>query len=168
MNGQEKIEAAKDQEAWKLYAETGHGVLATLSVDVPGYPFGSVVPYVLDKSGQAVMLMSHLAQHFKNARKNPKASFTILAEGERDIQKRSRLTYLGDLVPVESNDEDTRRRFNTRYPDSKDFEAKLGFQFFRLRPVKLRFIGGFGQAKWIDPKNFFSKRVGTASSHDLY
>ena len=62
---------AEDQkEARSLYASQKHGVLSTYSVDVKGYPFGSVTPYSMDRKGYAVILISNLAQHYKNIRAN--------------------------------------------------------------------------------------------------
>ena len=41
-------------------------VLSTHSLEHPGYPFGSVVPYVLDQEGLPLLLLSRLPQHTKN------------------------------------------------------------------------------------------------------
>ena len=57
------------------------GVLSTHSLDAPGYPFGSVAPYCLDRKGRPVILISNIAQHTKNLKANPKVSLIVM---ERD------------------------------------------------------------------------------------
>ena len=54
------------------------GILSTHSVEYPGYPFGSVVPFCLDESGQPLILISALAQHTRNIIANPKVALTLL------------------------------------------------------------------------------------------
>lgn len=51
-----------------------HGVLSTHPVDTPGYPFGSIVPYCLDRRGYPEILISRIAQHTKNIQADPKLS----------------------------------------------------------------------------------------------
>ena len=58
--------------ARSLAATYSRGTLSTLNDD--GYPFGSVVLYVLDDRGQPVMLLSELAEHTKNVRRDGRAS----------------------------------------------------------------------------------------------
>ncbi|MGH9816446.1 MAG: heme iron utilization protein, partial [Candidatus Acidiferrales bacterium] len=53
-------------EARQLLLRDYQGVLSTLSVAVSGYPFGSLVPYCLDRQGRPIILISRIAQHSKN------------------------------------------------------------------------------------------------------
>lgn len=50
-----------------LLHATNTGSLATISVDFPGYPFGSVVSYALDDLGRPLLLLSDLAEHTRNS-----------------------------------------------------------------------------------------------------
>ena len=61
--------------ARSLAATYVRGTLSTL--DEEGYPFGSVVLYVLDDRGQPVMLLSELAEHTKNIRRDGRASVLV-------------------------------------------------------------------------------------------
>ncbi|OGX04098.1 MAG: hypothetical protein A3G87_03810 [Omnitrophica bacterium RIFCSPLOWO2_12_FULL_50_11] len=141
--------------ARRLLLSQKYGVLSTHSLEVPGYPFGSITPYCLDRQGHAIILISNLAQHFKNIRANPKVSLTIVEGRGPEVQAQGRLTYLADAVGLEASEQDARERYYTYFPDSREFTESHGFFFFRLKPVKLRFIGGFGKIDWIEPDQFF-------------
>jgi heme iron utilization protein len=138
-----------------LYEEQREAVLSTHSVDVPDYPFGSVVPYAVAENGHAVIVISNLAQHYKNIKANPKVSLTILEAGGKNVQARGRLTYLADATPVDAGDQDARERYYKHFPEAREFTESHGFFFYRLKPVKLRFIGGFGNISWVAPEAFF-------------
>ena len=50
-------------EARQFLRATRSGVLSTFSSKFAGYPFGSVAPFVLDHSGQPIVLISTIAEH---------------------------------------------------------------------------------------------------------
>lgn len=146
--GDKTIAAA---EARKLLLREYHGVLSTLSIDAPGYPFGSVVPYCLDRRGCPVLLISRIAQHTKNIQANPKVSL-IVTQGEiDDIQSAARLTCLSDASRIREEDEDTPARYYRYFPNSQNYHKVHDFDFYRLELARARYIGGFGDIHWIDP-----------------
>ncbi len=61
------VEAAK--HARELLLKEYRGVLSTHSKSMPGFPFGSVVPYCLDEQGRPLILISRIAQHTHNLQK---------------------------------------------------------------------------------------------------
>ena len=71
------------------------GVLSTHSLDLEGYPFGSVTPFALDLSQRPIILISDIAQHTKNLISNPKCSLTIF-KNDTNAQDNFRVTVLGD------------------------------------------------------------------------
>ena len=131
-----------------------YGVLSTLSVEVPGYPFGSVTPYCLDRQGFPIILISDIAQHTKNIQANPNVSLTILDHNLEDVQANSRLTVLANAVKMENTDVDTQNRYYSYFSQSKDYHKTHDFSFYRLQLVRVRFIGGFGQIYWLDKDHF--------------
>ncbi len=136
--------------AGELLLAQCHGVLSTHSLDCPGYPFGSLVPYALDQSGKPVLLISRLAQHTKNIAADPRVSLltsNVETVGFADIQTSARLTLLGSMQPV--SDDETRQRYERFFPDARGYLEELDFDLFRLEPLKARFIGGFGQIHWV-------------------
>lgn len=138
-------------DARSLLLSEYHGVLSTHSVDAPGYPFGSVVPYCMDRDGQPVILISSIAQHTKNIQENSKVSL-IVTEGEaNDIQAAARLTCLGNANII-SDDEDISIRYYKYFPESRDYHKTHDFNFYRIELVRARYIGGFGIIHWLEPK----------------
>lgn len=125
------------------------GALGTLSLAVPGYPFVSLVNFVPDFRLRPVFLLSGLAEHTRNLRVDARASL-MLAEGGTHPLEQARLTLLGEVAGFEP-DEAERRRFLRYSPESADYLQLGDFRFFRLEPVRLRFIGGFARMGWSDP-----------------
>jgi len=81
-----KLHAARE-----LLLQESFGVLSTISIDVSGYPFGSVTPYCVDRNCQPIVYISTIAQHTKNIIANPKVSLTVVepnAESD-DVQARA-------------------------------------------------------------------------------
>jgi heme iron utilization protein len=86
--------------ARRLLNHQSVGVLSTQSLDVEGYPFGSIAPYALDYSGQPLLLISEIAQHTRNIKQNNKVSLTVFERYADDPQAGGRLTWIGDAVLV--------------------------------------------------------------------
>jgi len=149
-------------EARSLLLRCYDGVLSTLSVTVSGYPFGSVVPFCLDRQGDPVILIADIAQHTKNVKADPRVSLIVFDRSARDLQANGRLTLLADAVLVDSADEDTAERYYRYFPDARDYHRTHGFQFWRLRARRLRFIGGFGAIHWLEPAQVLAPNPFTA------
>ena len=126
------------------------GVLSTQSVDVEGYPFGSIAPYVLDYDGQPVMLISDIAQHTRNIKQNNKVSLTIFDRYADDAQAAGRLTWIGDAEPINPADTEIRRRYLRYFPSAESYFDTHDFSFYCIHLRRARFIGGFGQIFWVE------------------
>lgn len=137
------------RDARRLFQHSQHGVLSTHSLEVEGYPFGSIVTYAVDAAGQAVLLLSDIAQHTANIHANPRVSLTI-AEPHEDPQAAGRLTLLADAErikdPLTSGVAD---RYIRRFPASARYHETHDFAYYRLRLIKARHIGGFGRIHWV-------------------
>lgn len=154
---------APGAEARSLLLREYHGVLSTHSVDAPGYPFGSIVPYCLDRRGCPVILISRIAQHTKNIQADPKLSL-IVTEGEMDdVQAAARLTYLANARRLPDTDEDTPARYYNYFPMARDYHRTHEFDFYRLELVRARYIGGFGRIYWLEPDQLL---MANPFSHD--
>lgn len=136
--------------ARRLLNHQNLGVLATQSVDIEGYPFGSIAPYVLDYEGQPVMLISEIALHTRNIKRNNKVSLTVFDRLADDPQAAGRLTWIGDADPVNPNDAEIRRRYLRYFPSSESYFDTHDFSFYCIRLRRARFIGGFGQIFWVE------------------
>jgi hypothetical protein len=126
-----------------------HGVLSTHSVELPGYPFGSLVPYCLDRQGWPVILISRIAQHTKNIDANSKVALTVAEPGTEDVQAGARLTIVGDAEPVGFDGEDSAERYYRYFPHARGYHRTHDFSFYHIRPVRSRYIGGFGEIHWL-------------------
>lgn len=142
------------KEARNLMLNEYQGVLSTLSVDVPGFPFGSVVPYCLDRVGRPVILISRIAQHTKNIQADEKVSLIVAESGADDIQANGRVTYLGNAKKVAADDQDTIDRYYNYFPDAVSYHKAHDFDLFYIELHRLRFIGGFGQIYWINTQSY--------------
>jgi heme iron utilization protein len=134
----------------RLLHQQSVGVLSTHSVDVAGYPFGSIAPYTLNYDGEPILLISDIAQHTRNIKHNNKVSLTVFDQQADDPQAGSRLTWVGDAEPVDPRDEETRDRYLRYFPSSESYFETHDFSFYRIRLRRARFIGGFGQIYWIE------------------
>ena len=73
------------KNARELLLKEYRGALSTLSKAMPGFPFGSVVPYCLDEQGRPLILISRIAQHTHNLQKDPTVFGCRRGRAKRDI-----------------------------------------------------------------------------------
>lgn len=123
------------------------GVLSTLSAGLGGYPFGSIVPFVLDGDCRPVILVSALAEHTKNLAADPRASLLVHDYAE-DVQAGARLTLAGDAVRL-AEDPPAQARYLRQFPAAQELLALGDFSFWAIAPQRLLFIRGFGRIDWI-------------------
>ena len=134
------------KEARQLLAGTLHGVLSTHSLEHPGFPFGTLVPYVIGHDGLPLLLLSHLSQHTKNVDADPRCGLVVVESGNGDIQQLSRLSAVGKLLP-DSDAADAGRYFRY-FPHARSYYEQLGFRFYRYHPVRFHWNAGFATARW--------------------
>ena len=145
----------KGNAARSLLLQGSFGVLSTVSLDLPGYPFGSVTPYCTDRMCRPIIYISDIAQHTKNIAADSRVSLTVVEGGAADdVQAQGRVTCIGDARQVANGDDDVRERYFRYFPPATQYERTHGFEFFRLELVRIRFIGGFGQIFWVEPGQF--------------
>lgn len=136
--------------ARRLLNQQSMGVLSTHSADVDGYPFGSIVPYTLNFDGEPVMLISEIAQHTRNIKRDRRVSLTIFDRYADDPQASARLTWLGDAEVIPSSDLEIRRRYLRYFPSAESYFETHDFTFYGIHLRRARFIGGFGQIYWVE------------------
>lgn len=125
------------------------GVLSTLSAKLGGYPFGSIVPFMLDRDCRPVILISALAEHTRNLAADPRASLVVHDYAD-DVQAGTRLTLVGDAARL-ADDAPVRDGYLRRFPAALDLLALGDFSFWAIAPKRLLFIRGFGRIEWIEP-----------------
>lgn len=163
---------APDKTSWarRLLNSQKVGVLSTHSVDVEGYPFGSIVPFVLDYQGEPTVLISDIAQHTRNIKTDKRVSLTVFDKDAEDSQASARLTWIGDAELIDQGDADIRARYLRYFPSAESYFETHDFAFYHIRLQRARFIGGFGQIYWLEPdlllvENPFRKSEGGIIDH---
>lgn len=147
---QESINGARN-----LLNSKDFGILSTLSLKLGGFPFGSVVPYCLDAEGMPVILISTIAEHTKNILHDNRCSITVIADNT-DVQANGRLTVIGNMEVITGEDE-VSERYYRHFPKSRAYSKTHNFSFYRLRPIAIRYIGGFGAIHWLEVSDFLFK-----------
>lgn len=142
-------ESGAVRAARQLMSGRFRGTLATQSREHPGFPFGSLLPYSIGRDGWPLILISHLAKHTRNLEAAPQCCLTICENGQGDIQTLMRLTCLAVAEPVPEIPKALAERHFRYFPEGFFYHSELNFHFYRLRPERIYFVGGFGSARWI-------------------
>lgn len=132
------------------------GTLSTWSARHPGFPFGSLMPYALDVAGRPILLISNMAMHTHNLRRDGRASlFVEQAIADGDALGAARGTIVGNVAPVPADDAvEVRALYLARHPNSRSWVEFADFGFFRLQPVEIYYVGGFGVMGWVSAEAY--------------
>ncbi len=141
------------QEARLMLRAHRYGVLSTLSKKFDGYPFGSITPYLVDHDGSLLILISTLAEHTRNILHDPRVSLITHDQRDAQIQTQGRVTVVGDAAP-EPDREQAGLRYLRYFPEARAYFAMHDFSFYRIRPVAIRYIGGFGRIHWVSMEDY--------------
>jgi putative heme iron utilization protein len=141
------------REARQLLRAHRYGVLSTLSKKFDGHPFGSITPYLVDHDGSLLILISTLAEHTKNILNDPRVSLITHNQDDPHIQTQGRVTVVGLAALVEDRDS-AGKRYLRYFPEAQTYFAMHDFQFYRIVPQAIRFIGGFGNIHWVKAENY--------------
>jgi putative heme iron utilization protein len=157
------------KHARELLLKEYRGVLSTHSKAMPGYPFGSVVPYCLDEQGQPLVLISRIAQHTHNLQLDLKCSLLVGERDAADVQAAARLTLLAHARPLAEPAaiEAAAARYYRYFPDARNYHSTHDFDFWLLEPVRGRYIGGFGAIHWVAQLSLANPFVGAVEASML-
>ncbi|KAK1748027.1 pyridoxamine 5'-phosphate oxidase [Skeletonema marinoi] len=158
------------EKARTVTAVCTSGTLCTSShMDgIEGAPFGSFVDYVLDDTGNPVLLMNEMSMHTINIQKSGDGSLVTLfaqlggptsASGQVSTgQDVSRCSVTGTIEKIESTAEDwdaLRMRYGIAHSYADQVMDSPKFHFYRLIPTKIYFVGGFGvSSEWVPPEEY--------------
>lgn len=140
------------REARRFLRARRAAVLSTLSTRLPGYPFGSVAPFVADHAARPVVLVSALAEHTRNLAADARASL-LVQEAADDVQAAARLTVIGDAIALASDDPGA-QRYLRMVPGADRLLALGDFSFRAIAPRALLFVRGFGRIDWVDAEAY--------------
>lgn len=123
------------------------GILSTHSVSMQGYPFGSVMPFLMTEEGNLVVYASDIAQHSRNMKTHNKVSLCIYDSKQTDSQASARITVLGH-AEVDAVDDPLQEQYMALFPQAKSYVKAHDFRFYLISTERLRYIGGFGEIYW--------------------
>ena len=137
------------------------GMLSTLSERHPDWPFGSVMPFGLDDQGRPTFLISSLAMHTRNLRRDPRASLLVAEDRAReDPLGSARLTLLGSVAEVSDAElAGVRENYLQRHPQSEMWMDFGDFGFFRMDITEPYYVGGFGVMGWVTADDYRAAEV---------
>jgi putative heme iron utilization protein len=143
------------------------GSLSTISPKQPGFPFGSLMPYGLDREGRPIFLISTMAMHTQNLLADPRASlFVTEPDSSGDALGSSRVTLIGSTPKMpEPELADARAVYLTGYPDSKYWVDFEDFFFFRLDVIDVYYVGGFGVMGWVAASDYSQAKADPLAEH---
>ena len=144
-----------------LVAAARSAALSTIARDPAGFPYGSLVTMASDGDGRPLLLLSELAEHTGNLHAHPEAS--VLVTEPLDAQDQplalGRVTLLGPCTRVSAAERDAvRALFLARQPAASQSVDFADFAFYRLEPVALRYVAGFGRMSWVNADEYRTAR----------
>jgi putative heme iron utilization protein len=140
-----------------LVSEARSATLSTLAREPAGYPYGSLVTVAVDARGRPLLLLSELAEHTQNLAHCADASLLLAEPMDRHRQPLAlgRVTLLGPCRRVEPAERDAvRATFLEVQPDASYYVDFKDFAFYRLEPIALRYVGGFGRMSWVTAEDY--------------
>lgn len=140
------------EEVRGLLDREQNGMLCTLSAQLDGWPFGSISPFALTPAGDPLILISEIAEHTRNLRRDARASLLVQeSRAADDPQAGARATLIGYAMPVpETLTEFFSPLYLQRFPNSASYFEAHDFSLFQIKMVRIRYIGGFGNIHWLD------------------
>ncbi len=141
------------REARQLLRAHRYGVLSTLSRKFSGHPFGSIAPYLVEQDGSLLILISTLAEHTRNIQHDARVSLIAHQQNNPDIQAQGRVTLLGSAhaLPDKAH---AGVRYLRYFPEAAGYFSTHDFSFYRIAPLALRYIGGFGKIHWVKAEDY--------------
>jgi putative heme iron utilization protein len=140
-----------------LVARAKLATLSTFALRPAGFPYGSLVALADDERGRPLFLLSSLAEHTKNLAACDKASLLVFEPGATDIVVAPRVTIVGTCARVAAGEHDAvRGRYVRVHAEAAGWftDHLHNYALFRLEPLELRVVVGFGRLSWVDPNEY--------------
>jgi heme iron utilization protein len=139
-----------ERTARRLMRAQGRATLATALADAPGvWPYASLVLVALDTTAAPLLLISDLAEHTKNLKRDPRGSLLFDGTaGLADPLTGARVTVLGEFAPAD--DARLMERYVAHHPSAAAYRGFSDFRLYRLTPRRAHLVAGFGRIHWIE------------------
>ena len=129
----------------RLIREARIGALATLDDD--GSPYVSLVQTATLPDGAPLLLLSNLARHTRNLRRDERVSLLVDERRVGDELQGARASLKGRIARLDAaaDIETARRRFLARHADAAGFAGFSDFSFYHVAPDSAHLVAGFGR-----------------------
>ncbi len=114
-----------------------------------GYPFVSLVGIASLANGAPLMLLSNLARHSHNLRKDPRVSLLLQEKAATPLEAAS-LTLTGRIVLTEKSE--VRNRYLVRHPEVVSFVDRSEFVFWSIAVAEGHLVTANGRAADLTPE----------------
>jgi heme iron utilization protein len=141
------------ETARDLLAKSNHGVLSTNNAN--GYPYSSLVDIAPLENGNILMLLSDLAEHTQNAKRDAKVSLLIAEDwiSEQKLSK-ARVNFFGTLAKVDKSAH--QQTYVSTQPNAEMYFSFVDFHIFELSVERIYVIAGFGKMGWVTKESYRS------------
>ncbi len=151
------------ERARTLVAAARTGTLSTAAQELDGHPYGSFVTFGLTEEGDPVLLISALAEHTKNLRRDRRASLLVAEAGQvgDDPLALGRVTLVAHAEALEPKSEEAdlaRGAFLKTHPGAAYYVDFRDFSFWHLGVESIRYIGGYGRMSWVEAEAWRAAR----------
>lgn len=124
-----------------ILRESQFGSLATIGEG--GYPYASLVGVAPLPDGSPVLLLSDLARHTLNIRRDRKVSLLLAQKTQGDPLAAARLTVMGRIEEQDKNA--VRARYLARHPEASKYVGFADFGFWRIAIESGHLVATFGK-----------------------
>jgi heme iron utilization protein len=129
------------------------GSLSTHSRKLPGFPFGSMMPFAIDDLGRPVFFISSMAMHTQNLLQDGRASLLMTQpEASGDPLGAARLTLVGSASATPAAE--VRDLYLSRHENARYWQDYSDFAYYRMGVAGVYFIGGFGVMGWVPAEEY--------------
>jgi len=119
------------------------------TLDAGGAPYVSLVQLAVDHDASPLLLLSDLADHTRNFRRDPRVS--LLIDGTAGMASPlagERATLMGRIA--RSADRHSLARYLARHPDAEGYAGFADFNLYRVAVERAHLVAGFGRIDWVD------------------
>jgi hypothetical protein len=136
----------------KLIRGVRIATLATLDSD-NGHPYASLIAVATAIDASPVFLISDLAVHTRNIRRDPRISMLFAADSDRgkDPLNAGRVSVMGTAAVTGSGE--MRDRFLARHPEAALYADFTDFSFYAMAITHAHYVGGFGRIASVEAKD---------------
>jgi putative heme iron utilization protein len=136
-----------------LMRSCGKAGLATLDAET-GEPYNSLVLIAADRDASPLMMLSDLADHTTNLKRNPHASLLLDGDHHAETLASQRVSVQGRVAVV--NGQALIDRFVARHPEAAIYASFKDFNLYRLHVTRAHLIGGFGRIHWLEASDIMA------------